>query len=275
MKAMHTHSIKKLSAWIMTLILCLLSAPSAAPAQDDHAPIPAQAQTLFDDAVADYMAKRWDQAALKFRKAYAVLPDALFLYNLAKALQKLENYEAALGALKRARDQEERPLPPDIVAKVPAFLAELEVSLAAQQEAQQEAKEEEKAVDIDVVASTDPPPQQKEGLGTLGWVGIGGLVAGSGLMVFGGILASEVSKEVDRVKTEPGQTPEQFQADRDAVQGEQRTAQIVFYSGMGVALLGAGLVGWTLFSTKKEGASEEPRARLKLGVTHVAWEATW
>ena len=271
MKAVNTPKREMLEAWIM--VMFLLGLPSVTHAQDVQTQVPGQAQSLFDDAVADYMAKRWDQAALKFRKAYAVLPDALFLYNQAKALQKLENYDAAISALSRARDQEERPLPPDIAAKVPSFLAELEASLAAQK---LQEKEEEKPAEADAVTPTEPPPEPEEegGLGVLGWSGVGGMVAGSGLMVVGGLLAADVSKEADRLRTEPGQTPGRFQADREAAQADQRTARIVFYSGAGLALLGAGLMAWT-FLSDGEGAAGEARTRLKLGATDIRWEVTW
>ena len=264
--------MEKARKWLTTLgILLVLACAGVSICADGYADeeSTARAQELFDEAAADYMAKRWDLAAVKFRKAYSYLPEALFLYNQAKALQKLDNHEVARGALIRARDQKERSLPPEIAAKVPAFLAELDASLA-----ELEAQKKEGAVGVDVVATTDSPLEKEEEFGVFGWIGVGGLAAGSGLMIFGGLLAADISEESERLKTESGQTPEQFQSDRQAAQSDQDTARLVFYSGAGLALLGTGLVAWEIFSIKGE-ARGEPRAHLRLGVTSVAWEATW
>ena len=237
MKAMHTHSTRRLRAWSTALALLLLSTAPTVQAQDPQAQIPEQAQSLFDDAVADYMAKRWDQAALKFRKAYAVLPDALFLYNQAKALQKLENYQAAIGALTRARDQKERPLPPDIVAKVPAFLAELETSLALE-----ETQEKEAAVAAEVVAPIGPPPGnqdiQEEGrFGEIGWSGVAVGGAGLGLVIWSALLADSVTSESAALLEE--QDTGRFQQQRDDIQSDQDLAQILLFSGAGLLTVGS------------------------------------
>ena len=242
MRALIRHSKRRPKAQVLGFVLALLSMPLALQAQEEQPRVPEQAQVMFDEAVADYMAKRWDQAALKFRKAYAVVPEAVFLYNQAKALQKLENYQAAVSALTRARDQEERPLPPELVAKVPAFLAELETSLAAEK-----AAAEEKAATAEVVPQAvlpqAVPPNREEGFGTLGWTGVGTLVAGSGLMVFGGILAADVAKEADRLENEAGQTPGQFQTNLQAAQSHgnffwtgRRRTNLVHASTWGLAV---------------------------------------
>ena len=258
------------------LWLCIPAAPAQAQQQQEG--VSPQAQELFDEAVADYMARRWDLAALKFRKAYAYSPEALFLYNQAKALEKLENYQGAIDALIRARDQQERPLPPDIAAKVAPFLAELETSLAAQKAKEKEEEERmaeaAKAVVVPPPPAPEPQEAPEEGWSGLRWVGLGAVAAGGGLMIGGGVLAAGVKEEADRLNDETGQTPPQFRADLDAAQSDQTTARVVFFSGAGLALVGAGLVAWDLFSDDGERAGK-PSVNLKVGPTSVGWEARW
>ena len=217
---------------------------------------------VFDEAAADYMAKRYDKAAVGFRKAYALLPEALFLYNQAKALQKLGNWDAAVGALERARDQVERPLPPELSAKVPDMMAELKAS----QRAEEQIKSAER---VEVVS---PAAQPASSFGPIGWAGIGGVTVGAGLLMAGGLIASGVSDEAERLRTEVGQNRAQFEASRQAALDDQSLARVLFFSGAGLALTGGTLLAWELLSD-----DERPHegARLTAGPMGMMVEATW
>ena len=216
---------------------------------------PQEATAIFEQAAADYMAKRYDVAAVGFRKAYAVLPEAVFLYNQARALQKLENWESAISALERARDQVERPLSAELAAKVPAMMQELEAARAASSSP----------------LAAPPSDEPASGIFAVGWTGVGTLVAGAGMIVAGGVMASGVSDEAQRLRTTSGQTRTQFEADRQAALDKQSWARVLFYSGSGLALLGAGLLSWDLLAT----GAEEDSAKLLIAPSGVFVEVPW
>ena len=230
------HSIFDLRFTGTILLGSVLAVPRLAQAQQQPA------QVLFDDAAADYMAKRYDKAALGFRKAYAVRPEAVFLYNQAKALEKLENWEAAIKALERARDQAELPLPPELAAKVPSFMEQLEAGLAAER-AQKEA-----AIKPTVVVPAAAP---NDGLSLLGWGGAGTALLGGAAVATNFLFASQASSTSDELAaTRQRSRYDELSQDFDEQQG---TAQALLFVGAGLAAVGAGLLLWDLSNDDDHG----------------------
>ena len=238
--------------------------PVAEPAGQEASPVSEAAkqaaQSLFDEAVADYMGKRYDQASLKFRKAYAQLPEATFLYNLAKSLQKLENYDQAIKSLESAQAQQERPLPPNLQEKVPAFMAELKEQLEAQQ-AEQQAQQ----ALSETTAMEATPEEGGRGLGALGWTGVGMTVVGAGAITWSILMTSDLDKEKEAL--EQIRTRQEFDAQKQEVEDDQNLARLLMFSGIGVAAVGVGLLTWDLVKdddTQAEDTGADPTLSLTL-----------
>ena len=218
--------------------LCITPAWSEAQEQapDEPAAAKEQAQEFFDEAAADYMAKRYAQAALKFRKAYAYLPEATFLYNQARALDKLESYEQALKALEQAQAQQERPLPEELMQKAKPFEAELKEKIAKQNQPK----------------PTVPQAPVDSGVRPLTWVGVGlvslGVVAGAGALYLGG-QATETEQALS-----PPQPFGQARYDELAtdLESQRLWGQVALYSAVGLGLTGIGVWVWSVMDDEQE-----------------------
>ena len=116
------------------------------------------------------------------------MPEATFLYNQARALDKLESYEQALKALNQAQAQHERPLPEELMQKAKPFEAELKEKIAAQNKPKPVVPQ----VPVKTIQSAE-----SSSLGFKGYTGIGLIGVGAGVLVWSALLASDVTKEQD------------------------------------------------------------------------------
>lgn len=79
--------------------LAALCAPTVAQPEPsaDGGDVEAHAKAFFEAASKAYEAKDYANAVENFRKAYALLPDALFLYDIAQSYRQLHDCENARG----------------------------------------------------------------------------------------------------------------------------------------------------------------------------------
>ena len=255
-------SVKDRNPWSLALagLICLglpvwagtqvhAQEPQASEATDQ-----ARAQAFFDDAVQDYMAKRYAQAALKFRKAYVHLPEATFLYNQARALAKLESYEQALNALEQAQAQTERPLPEELAQKAKPFEAELKERLA------QRAQPGLSVPEAVVPQPSVPEAPVDDGIRPLTWGAIGllglGAVAGAGAIYLG-------QQAIETEETlQPPQPFDRARYDELAadLESQRLWGQVALYSAVGLGVAGASLWVWSAM-----GGEEEETASIRVG----------
>ena len=214
----------------------------------------ARAQAFFDEAVQDYMAKRYAQAALKFRKAYVHLPEATFLYNQARALAKLESYEQALNALEQAQAQTERPLPEELAQKATPFEAELREKLA------QKAAPGLSAPQPTVLPPSEPEAPADDGIRPLTWGAMGlvglGIVAGAGA-IYLGQQASETEEALQPPHAFDRGRYDELAAD---LESQRLWGQVALYSAVGLGVAGASLWVWSVM-----GEEDHDTARLHVG----------
>ena len=64
----------------------LFASPLSASAQQNEAERTALARTLFGEGVAFVDQQNWDEAVVRFRRAYALRPSPVVGFNLASAL---------------------------------------------------------------------------------------------------------------------------------------------------------------------------------------------
>ena len=276
----------KTLALISIVWMCTLSAPALTQETE-------QVLSDFNTAVEAYSGGNYSKAAALFQKAYAQNPDPLLLYNAAKAQakaspQNLEGLKTAQALLARALAQEEKALSPkdrlraeqfqtELSAQVTTLQAELAQKEQLEQQRRQADLEQKKQFEQELRQAElrKLQQQQKEeaaGFGPVGWTGVGLGAIGAGVVIASALVASDVSSEQERLRTQSGQSPGQFEADLAQSQSDQQTAQILLFSGLGALGVGAGLVTWELLRGEEEG---EEGVSLRVGPAAMRWEVKW
>ena len=112
---------------VVALVLASASVAIAQP--DDDGPNKARAKTLYDSASKHYALREFPQAIDEFKKAYELLPEPLFLFDIAQSYRQLHDCENARGFYKtylaKAPDADDR-------TKVEKFIAEMDQCIAEQ-----------------------------------------------------------------------------------------------------------------------------------------------
>ena len=79
------------------ILLCVVMMTVGAPARADTRTPQAQALALFADSDRAYKAGDFEHAAELLRRAYALYPEPLLLYNLARALESMGDLDGAIA----------------------------------------------------------------------------------------------------------------------------------------------------------------------------------
>jgi tetratricopeptide (TPR) repeat protein len=115
------------STLIICGLLCVFLAVSpqaeAGPADRGHA------KQHFDDAERQYRLGRFEQALAEYAKAYELLPEPAFLFNIGQCHRNLGNYERAVFFYRTYLSELKKP---EERARVEALIAELEAKPNAQ-----------------------------------------------------------------------------------------------------------------------------------------------
>ena len=218
----------------------------------------AGAIALFEQSVDHYRAGRFERAAELLREAYALEPEPVLLYNLARALEGAGEDDAAADAYRRYLASEETPAD---AAAARARLEVLDTRIGERRALEERAREAEASARARQVAQTQPepaPPARQ--IDPAPWI-----VAGAGALALGvgGVLGGLM---LDR-----SQTAQSAPIHRDAV-GAQADAEALAIGadvsfGVGALLMGVGLV-WGIVDLTREASPLE--AQLRLGPLSAA-----
>jgi tetratricopeptide (TPR) repeat protein len=218
----HAHVFR----WLALAFALAILAP--APARADEAQSPEQrALDLFDKSETAYQNGRFAEAAMYLRGAYALKPDPVLLYNLARA------YEG-MGDLDRAVKAYQDFLAAEPSAKDRASI-EMRVATLNKQIADREAARKRAAL---------PPPRKPN---AVPWIvaGAGALGLGTGAVL--GVLSAKAHRDA---RDESGQTAaESDQADAKRLATAANVALIA-----GGAVIAIGVV-WGLLDLRASGRS--------------------
>jgi hypothetical protein len=201
-----------LSVW------ALASIPAPARAQKSSA---AEAQEHFDEGAKLYVEGEYSAAIIEFRKGHRLRPHPMFLYNIARAHQKLDQCDKVVDVATQALASENGELGARTRAKAQALVAGCRLALGAPARGEQitaarpspkefgepggddagdgtqdGGAEVAEGPGADAPPETPPPSETKSsGFGALGWIGVGALVIGGGLLGGAALTAGEVESE--------------------------------------------------------------------------------
>jgi tetratricopeptide (TPR) repeat protein len=208
------------------------------------------AQETFNEGAKAYLAGDYSEAVVKFLTAFEYEENAMILYNLSLAYAGMENWERAIEAAERAATRDD--LPEKARPRNRARIVSLERIVQATDTAAAIAERRKRASEVDVGLVDSEPQTETSALSGLGWAGIGAATVGVGLLVWAAILDRDVQERIDAFEQNP------TLAERDALSGDQTTGKIVLFSGVGLATIGAALLGFDLFSSGETQASIAP-----------------
>lgn len=200
------------------------------------------AQKHFNRGARAYLEENYTEAVVQFLTAYRHREDPMILYNLSLAYQGLEKYGDALEAARRA-GLEPDELPDDVRPRNLARIVALQQVLAAQSAAPEIRDAPGEAVvasgeGVDVDDRTTVVAHRRSGnssIGALGWTGVATAAAGTGLLVYAGLLQLEIDSAIESYEARP------TEAKRDSIEERQQVGKLVLYSGAGLFVLGTTL----------------------------------
>lgn len=258
----------RFAALVMTVAILVLGGRPAFASdpeqeqQDDPGAI-AAAQKHFDDGVASYKANDYPTALHEFRQAYAKIPAAVFLYNAARVAEKMDNFQESLNLAKRAQSQTSRPLPAPLREKNTALIKSLEQKRArdkAAREAHQKRNQPQRFDRNPVTKKLpkmekSPVPNTAGNWSALGYTGGAVAVVGLGLVGTSVYLGADASSRIDSLNAIDD--PVAFTQEREDIDSQQSTGQILLYSGVGAVALGGAMIAWDLIGSEARPARSE------------------
>lgn len=221
-----------------TLVL-LVGAPAVAE-------VPPEAIELMTEGAEQYQAGDYDRAAVTFRRAFEVHPDARFLFNAARASQRGDNPRQAYNYYQRALevDGQERRLDAGDQAVAVGFvhgIDQKQTGVAVADDIGEGANVASGMAEVESESALD-----EVSWGTSGRTGIGMASLGGVLMVASGVLAWRSSTRIGTLENQRVETFEGYQREVEGIERNQRWGRWSLYGGLALVASGTVLVGWGL-----------------------------
>lgn len=266
---------RHLRALIFIAALGATALPTSAQAQQP--PGGEKAEAYYNKGVDAFFNKEYSQAITYFQRAHTLDPNPVVLYNISLAHAKLGNVPEALGAALEA--QKMGGLPEDTTLKNQARIRAFQRALTAE-------KLSKTLASRAAVATAEPPtappaqPAERDGMGVLGWTGIG--IAGAGVATLAGVgvLNFMLADDVDAYdKARAAGDFDTANTLYDDINDRQSIGQIMLYSGIGLVAVGGALWAVDYFGVMESTPRDESRARTALFGTvapgHASVQAQW
>lgn len=214
--------------WSLAIVL---AAPQLARAQDD------QFQTLVDQALEEYRAREYDQAAATFESAYKIRQEPELLYNIARSHEKALHRDQAIDAYRRFLEL--KGTTAELRANARTALEALERERAAISTPARTVPAERPRIVEDEGAgrATQAATPREESSHTLEYVmmGSGGAIAAAGLIFT--VLAFQANSDFDDATTRDDQLRLRDSTNRNAAIADVLVIGGVLLGGAGTLML--------------------------------------
>ncbi len=234
--------------FVALLMVCLSGGQALADSglgSDDVDPAAVErAQQAFNDGAAYFFEEEYARALVEFRRANEAMPHPVFLFNMALCHSELGRTDRTLQAAEEAqelfREFHERgdDVPADLWARNDALIASIQAVIRSQNTAD--------ALAPEAVAERPDVEPADDGFGILGWAGVGALAVGAGALGGAAVIDRQVASGIEDLSAISDES--EFNNQRDALRGQQTSGQVLLFSGIGLATVGASLVVLELVS---------------------------
>jgi len=240
---------------VLTVLICIWLWPAGAAAQGGPDELSAKAQSYYRQGQRHYNEGEYEKAAEKLRKAYALTPMPLLLYNICLAEWRAGNLEEATAMAMRARGE---TLPKALRVKVDARLAAFEPIRSAREIAGRLAGDgvggatgasAPRNVEGELAEPAGPSGASGASrFGGIGWLGIGSATLGAAGLTLAGVFDSRVADAVERMNraNRRGREEKVERIRNNEIEPRKRAGLIFLYTGAGLAATGVTLIIWDL-----------------------------
>lgn len=267
---------KLASFLVLTSATCfgLFSGPFGAPferaayAQDKPASPKAQAAALYQESVVSYRKGDFATTVDLLKRAYALDPEPVLLYNLARAYEGLGDIDAAIDTYTKylAADPQAKDRGA-IEQRLTTLRRERDERIALQKQNETERARAEEARRQAAAKKNEPPPPAPKSRSAapylVGGVGVAGI--GTGVVFF--LMASS---QHSNAESEPIQ--QIAEQDQNRAKTYSTASTVAFIAGGALLAIGA---TWWILDTPKNPPSTQPAARVGVGPGHVNLEVTF
>ena len=228
----------------LVIVAALAAAAHADPASQ------AKADKLFEQAQADYQAGKYAEAIPLFQRAYDLVHDPVYLFNIAQSSRKIADCEQATAYYKRYLEESPKA---ENRAKVEQWIGELKPCVdrlqaereAARQAAEQQRKDEELRKPVVQPAPAPIPAREGDAGGTYRTAGL--VVGGAGAvgLIVGALYTWKSSSIHSQVTT--ACTPTCVWDNEVSLDSDGKTANTIAtvgWIGGGIALAAGAALYW-------------------------------
>ncbi|MBX3154945.1 MAG: tetratricopeptide repeat protein [Deltaproteobacteria bacterium] len=217
-----------LLAWLASVATARAALAQPAPA-DKTLPVDVRrVEALFDEGTKHYDVGEYAKAIDAFRKAYALMPDPSFLFNLGQAYRQMRNCRDARAAYKAYL----RNAPDDNRAKAEKFVADMDACIHAE-----EAR-------LAALLPHPGPPRSKR----YRWIGLATAGAGALALAGGGLYARSARSAAGDVEQlcADGCLAEEIRGLDQRGRTASRKATVLFVGGGTLVAAGLGVAMYSL-----------------------------
>lgn len=243
--------MKTLSSAAIALAIVLFS--GAALAQSNTA----QAQQAYDDGAAYYVEGEYARAIVQFKKAFSLVENPVFLFNIALAEHKLGRADKAVDAAERALgydalDDRTRSVAQGLVRGSTLSISARGVAEGMKSAAAVAQSESENTGEVGEGGIVGTAPPAESSFGAMGWAGVGLAAVGAGALVWGTILSIDLDDRYQRYNDPTRSNAAEAAELKESIEADRPLALGLLIGGGAIAALGATLIVLEL------GDDEEP-----------------
>ncbi len=212
-----------------------------------------KAEAYYEKGVDAFFNKKYSLAISYFQRANELDPDAVFLYNISRAHAKLGNPGDALEVALEA--DAKGGLPEDTAQKNRHRIVAYGRAAAAEDVCE--------ALNPPVgELDEDTPDSSKEGLGVVGWTGVGLASAGAASLLGAGAMTFIVSGNLDEYDTARADGDyERARGLHSDIGDRQEMGRLMLYSGAGLVAAGGAMFAWDYFGGQESAPDTDDDAK--------------
>lgn len=220
---------------------------------DAMASVPEGATESMEEGARLYQEQDYAGAAVAFRRAFEIHPDARFLYNAGRASHQGGNLRQAYRYYVGALEVDAMSLDAETAAMAQAHRRSLELRWTSEAMGEKWKQMTPEAVEVEFESSR---------WGTMGTSGAGIGAVGGLLLGISGVLARRTSSRMGALESGDVTTLDDYDLEVEAIERNQRWGQRSLYGGGALLVVGAGLVAWELGTVDEHSA----------GQTRIEWD---
>ncbi len=226
-----------LTSLALAASLAIVAAPATAQQKSETIQ---KAEAHFRKGAEYYAAGEYAKAVVEFKFGHTLAPNAMFLYNMSLAYERLDSYEEAAQAATQADQM--GGMPDEIAQRNRARMVAFRRIVAAG-----EAAEDFERLNAAVVENEVEEPEEtarlvetrSDGVNTVGFIGLGLTAVGGGLALAGLMTNQSLDEDIATYESAAASGDRAtYDTTRETIVGKQQRGKVFYAAGAGLAGIG-------------------------------------